>query len=78
MKCPNCDTVMKIGHAAIKPTFKGFLIFGLSFKHLFFKSERTGEKEIILKNDKVAKSYKCPNCEVFVIYPNAKGPITYF
>ena len=77
MNCPECKTEMTKGYAAVKPTIKGWLIYGWSFKHLFFKPEKEKEKKkIILKNDTVTKSYHCPACELSIIYPGGKGPTT--
>jgi len=64
----------------VKPTFKGWLLYGWSFKHLFFRPDGEGkqEKKILLKNDTVTKAHLCPACGISVLHPGSKGPTTYF
>ena len=72
MKCPNCESEMEEGTLALKATRWGFVFFGLSYKHLYFKKSGAGPslKELVLKNGHVATGHKCHSCGTTVIAPD--------
>jgi hypothetical protein len=67
-KCPYCNETMVPGRASVEGTFFGFLFYGFSFKHLWFK--RLGQhakKEIIVKNGCHSAGHQCPWCGAVAI-----------
>jgi hypothetical protein len=50
MKCPDCSSAMEEGKAYIRSTALGFLFFGFSAQHCWFKSRQTGKERIVVHN----------------------------
>jgi hypothetical protein len=81
MKCNNCNEEMEEGKAVVKATAGGFALFGLSFKHLFFKGKDKGpdQKEVILKNNHLATAFKCSGCGAVTVMPDGtKGNLVHW
>ena len=66
---------MEKGECAMKATRWGFIFFGLSFKHLFFKttSNSLKAKDVVLKNNHLSIAYKCNSCGAVTITPDTKN-----
>ena len=74
MKCNNCNSEMEEGEAVVKATTLGFVVLGLSYKHLYFKGKGKGpnSKEIALKNNLLATALKCKSCGAIIILPDGR------
>ncbi len=66
LTCPYCNGDLVTGEARIHGTFGGFLLYGLSYENLYFKTH-TGEEIKILGSTEVAPSLLCPECEVVIL-----------
>ena len=67
MNCPNCRVEMIAGDARIKGTLVGFLVIGLSYQHLFFKSRKKSvdEKPVrkkVLRSGRSTTAHHCEKC----------------
>lgn len=66
LKCPYCNGKLKNGQASIHGTVGGFLVFGLSYENLYFKSE--SEKEIkVLGSNNSTPSMRCEDCGIVIL-----------
>jgi hypothetical protein len=67
MKCPNCEKEMQRGFSEIHSPPGGFLVFGLSYQHLFFTPVGSEDEKIIVDNsDKVLTDF-CRYCKTAVL-----------
>ena len=71
---------MEKGETALKATRWGFVFFGMSYKHLFFKTttKPLRPKEVVLKNDHISTAYKCPSCKAVTIMPESDSDRSLF
>jgi hypothetical protein len=60
--CPYCGSQMNVGKAKIQGTFWGFLLFGLSYQHLYYETP-DGTENLIMKSRAQKEAYLCNNCE---------------
>ena len=67
MKCPVCTTGMTEGRASVEGTILGFIMFGLSSQHLWFKHGKSMKK--IIQSSGRKPGFICPKCGTVVI-PN--------
>jgi len=66
LKCPYCNGKLINGQVNIHGTVGGFLLYGLSYENLYFKSE--SEKEIkILGSNNSTPSLRCEDCEIVIL-----------
>ncbi len=73
MKCNNCGNEMIVGQSNLSASFGGFLVFGLSYKHLMFRSENFPSK-VVLGNNDAKTAYYCDNCgSVFIKNSTIQG-----
>ncbi len=69
MNCPLCNREMEPGSAAVTSTPLGFVLVGLSWKHLQFTSGRTGARELVVHNSRPREARRCPQCGTVVLLP---------
>ena len=50
MKRPECSSEMEEGEAYIRSTVLGFLFFGFSAQHCWFKPSGSGKEQVIVHN----------------------------
>ena len=65
MKCPTCETEMESGYSKVHGTVGGFLMFGFSHQHLWFKGK--GDKEMIVPSNDEVDAFRCKDCDVTVL-----------
>ena len=58
MKCPKCSSEMEEGKVYIRSTALGFLFFGFSAQHCWFKPSGAGKEQIIVHNKSGFRSRK--------------------
>jgi predicted RNA-binding Zn-ribbon protein involved in translation (DUF1610 family) len=73
--CPYCGTKMIPGTASVHGTFWGFLLFGLSHQHLWFRSGslKSGEEKIIVGSGDERAAHSCPACGAVSIHTLTRG-----
>jgi len=64
--CPNCKEQMEAGTFRLSGSLLGFIVFGLSMKHLYFKS-KNGERRVVLGNSNTTYGYVCPTCDLCIL-----------
>ena len=69
-KCPYCDGTLESGEAKIHGTMVGFLLVGLSYQNLYFKSE-SGNETSILASHESTPAMKCNTCGVVTLNLNS-------
>lgn len=71
MKCPECGNEMIEGTVQLEDTAGGFLFFGISYKHCFFRPNNPNDlamnKFKVLSNSAKKESYYCESCDLTVI-----------
>jgi len=73
LSCPFCSHPMVPGNAYVAPTFGGFLLFGLSYKHLYFASD-TGIT-LAVRNGVSRSAHQCGKCGAIVMAPVSRSPV---
>lgn len=58
MECPECSSLMEEGNASLHSTVLGFLFFGFSAHHCWFKPKGSGKERIIVHNKNGFRSPK--------------------
>ncbi|WP_289056275.1 PF20097 family protein [Carboxylicivirga marina] len=66
LECPYCKGKLKTGQVNIHGTLGGFLVFGLSYQNLYFKTESEKEIKILGSND-VTPALRCGSCGIVVL-----------
>lgn len=69
-KCSYCDGIIESGEAKIHGTTVGFLLVGLSYQNLYFKSE-SGKETAILASHESTPAMKCNKCGVVTLNLNS-------
>ncbi len=77
MNCPYCDCGMESGHVEVHGTDLGFLVVGLSYSHLWFKTDSGAEEIAVPHKSRFARrhapctsqpqAYSCGSCGSLVI-----------
>ncbi|MCC6907637.1 MAG: hypothetical protein IT430_06840 [Phycisphaerales bacterium] len=62
MHCPSCGAEMESGILVVKETLWGFLLAGLSYQHLFFRSDDADKDECVLASGVPSHGHRCPAC----------------
>ncbi len=71
---PYCDGLLESGEAKIHGTMVGFLLVGLSYQNLYFKSE-SGKETAILASHESTPAMKCNTCGVVTLNLNSPTEI---
>ena len=50
------------GQALVRGTFLGFLVFGLSRQHLWFRRDDRSTKEVVIESGDSRAGHQCPKC----------------
>lgn len=66
MTCPSCETEMSKGSVQVKGTFPAFLLIGLSYQHLWWKSNDGGRYRLLNSGQK-RSAWRCPTCGTVVV-----------
>jgi vacuolar-type H+-ATPase subunit F/Vma7 len=66
LKCPYCNGKLKNGQVSIHGTVGGFLLFGLSYENLYFKSESESEIKVLSSNN-TTPSLRCEDCGIVIL-----------
>ena len=66
MKCPNCNVEMIQGVAEVHGTALGFLAFGMSLQHLWFKTPNKKNIKII-ESGGFRSAWRCETCNSILI-----------
>ena len=66
LNCPQCNNDMEEGSATVQGTVIGFLLFGLSHQHLWFRNQ-DGEKRKIVASNEVVSAFQCCDCGLIVL-----------
>ncbi len=69
-KCPYCDGILESGEAKIHGSMVGFLLVGLSYQNLYFKSE-SGNETAVLASHESTPAMKCNTCGVVTLNLNS-------
>lgn len=80
MQCPYCHDEMRFGRAAVKGTFWGFLIYGMSYKNLYFTPRPDTEAdplidELILNSGEDCNAWNCGACEITLLDRKGRAAI---
>ena len=67
MKCPYCGGEMVPGTAVVRGTTLGFLLFGFSEQHLWFRKVSGGRDEKIVPSSGERAGYQCTECRAVII-----------
>lgn len=67
MKCPYCGGEMVPGTALVRGTLLGFLAFGFSHQHLWFRQLDGGRNEKIIPSSSQRAGHRCTQCRAVII-----------
>lgn len=68
MKCPYCKNKMTAGSVSLEGTAGGFLLYGKSYKHCYFKpASDESESFKVLDNSETREANYCYNCDAVII-----------
>lgn len=59
--CPQCGRKLEQGRVAIQGTFWGWLFFGASYQHLWFRPDRGDERKVLHSGDSCV-GWRCGVC----------------
>lgn len=72
-RCPVCDSELRAGTAQVRGPTAGFLVFGLSWEHLWF-AFREGPRAKVLASGNSCYAYGCAHCGL-VLIPGPGGDV---
>lgn len=61
-KCPYCGELMVEGEAFVRGTILGFLFYGFSRQHLWFRPDHESAKTVIIESGTSRAGHQCPSC----------------
>ena len=67
MNCPSCANQMTVGKVSVEGTAAGFMVFGLSHQHCYFKPDDGGEKVMTIYTGDERPGFRCSCCGLVVI-----------
>lgn len=73
--CPECGAAMIPGAFRIEATTLGWLFFGISYQHCWFRPEGGGSREVVIHRDGTRAGYRCPQCATALITDPAREPL---
>lgn len=68
MKCPYCKSEMTAGSVSLEGTVGGFLLFGKSYKHCYFRPDSDESESFkVIDNSETKTAYYCYTCDAVLI-----------
>jgi len=67
-RCPRCGgTSLETGDARVHGTLPGFLVFGLSLQHLWFRPDGGGREELVQRSLARRSAILCRDCGTLIL-----------
>jgi hypothetical protein len=74
MNCPKCSAKLCPGLVTVHGTLLGFLWYGWSYQHCFWRSDQEPTNEVkIVGSNCFVQAFRCDACELTVVMEKQEG-----